>query len=86
MENMTRMSERSQLLQQTLGESPTEADLLENIWKLENLFQNHSEWLQRLEILIKVRHNTGKRKKRAFTDPCFELGHCYWTYTEADDD
>uniref|UniRef100_A0A3Q3XC86 Scavenger receptor class A member 5 n=1 Tax=Mola mola TaxID=94237 RepID=A0A3Q3XC86_MOLML len=46
MENMTRMSERSQLLQQTLGESPTEADLLENIWKLENLFQNHSEWLQ----------------------------------------
>ena len=63
MENMTRMSERSRLLQQTMGESPTEADLLENIWKLENLFQNHSEWLQRLEILIKVRHNTGKRKK-----------------------
>lgn len=54
MENVTR--ERSQMLQQTLGEASTQADLLENIWKLENLFQNHSEWLQRLEILIKVRH------------------------------
>uniref|UniRef100_A0A8P4GQY1 Scavenger receptor class A member 5 n=1 Tax=Dicentrarchus labrax TaxID=13489 RepID=A0A8P4GQY1_DICLA len=53
MENVTRMSERSRLLQQTLGESSAQADLLENIWKLENLFQNHSDWLQRLEILIK---------------------------------
>ncbi|XP_063758401.1 scavenger receptor class A member 5 [Eleginops maclovinus] len=53
MENVTRMSERSQLLQQTLGEPSTKADLLENIWKLENLFQNHSDWLQRLEILFK---------------------------------
>ncbi|XP_034056059.1 scavenger receptor class A member 5 isoform X1 [Gymnodraco acuticeps] len=53
MENVTRMSERSQRLQQTLGEPSTQADLLENIWKLENLFQNHSDWLQRLEILIK---------------------------------
>ncbi|XP_051792605.1 scavenger receptor class A member 5 [Acanthochromis polyacanthus] len=53
MENVTRMSERSRLLQQTLGEASTQADLLENIWKLENLFQNHSDWLQRLEILIK---------------------------------
>lgn len=56
MENVTRMSERSRLIQQTLGEASTQADLLENIWKLENLFQNHSDWLQRLEILIKVRH------------------------------
>ncbi|GLD49749.1 scavenger receptor class A member 5 isoform X1, partial [Lates japonicus] len=53
MENVTRMSERSRLLQQTLGEASTQADLLENIWKLENLFHNHSDWLQRLEILIK---------------------------------
>ncbi|XP_068609889.1 scavenger receptor class A member 5 [Brachionichthys hirsutus] len=53
-ENATRMSERSRLLQQNLmGEASTQADLLENIWKLENLFQNHSDWLQRLEILIK---------------------------------
>ncbi|XP_068198297.1 scavenger receptor class A member 5 [Antennarius striatus] len=52
-ENATRISERSRLLQQNLGEVSTQADLLENIWKLENLFQNHSDWLQRLEILIK---------------------------------
>uniref|UniRef100_A0A665UR55 Scavenger receptor class A member 5 n=1 Tax=Echeneis naucrates TaxID=173247 RepID=A0A665UR55_ECHNA len=55
MENVTRMSERSRLLQQTLGEASSQADLLENIWKLENIFQNHSDWLQRLELLIKVR-------------------------------
>uniref|UniRef100_UPI0037E73F0A scavenger receptor class A member 5 n=1 Tax=Semicossyphus pulcher TaxID=241346 RepID=UPI0037E73F0A len=53
MENVTRMSERSRLLQQNLGEPSTQADLLENIWKLENLFHNHSDWLTRLEILIK---------------------------------
>ncbi|XP_031717678.1 scavenger receptor class A member 5 [Anarrhichthys ocellatus] len=53
MENVTRMSEHSRLLQPTLGEASTQADLLENIWKMENLFQNHSDWLQRLEILIK---------------------------------
>lgn len=53
MENVTRMSERSRLLQQNPGEASAQADLLENIWKLENLFQNHSSWLQRLEILIK---------------------------------
>lgn len=27
----------------------TQADLLENIWKLEKLLQNHSDWLQRLD-------------------------------------
>ncbi|XP_041661219.1 scavenger receptor class A member 5 [Cheilinus undulatus] len=53
MENVTRMSERSRQPQQNPGEASTQADLLENIWKLENLFQNHSDWLQRLEILIK---------------------------------
>lgn len=61
MENVTRMSERSRLVWQTLGEGSTEADFLENIWKLENLFHNHSNWLQRLEILIKVQHVTKKR-------------------------
>lgn len=60
MENVTRMSERSRVLQQTLGETSAQADLLENIWKLENLFQNHSDWLQRLEILIKVRSTVGQ--------------------------
>ncbi|KAM7395063.1 hypothetical protein PAMA_006694 [Pampus argenteus] len=53
MENVTQISERSRLLQQNLGEAFTHADLLENIWKLENLFHNQSDWLQRLEILIK---------------------------------
>ncbi|KAM6915591.1 scavenger receptor class A member 5 [Xenentodon cancila] len=52
-ENVTRMSEHSQQLQQTFGEVSTQADLLKDIWKLENLFQNHSDWLQRMEVLIK---------------------------------
>lgn len=56
MENATRLSERSRSLQPTLDEASTQADLLENIWKLENLFTNHSEWFQRLETLIKVQH------------------------------
>lgn len=54
MDNVTRAPERSRLLQPALSETSTQADLLENIWKLENLFQNHSDWLQRLEFLIKV--------------------------------
>jgi len=67
MENTTtRTSDRSQQLSQQQQqqqqqprppgeeEASTPADLLENIWKLENLFQNHSDWLQRLEILMKV--------------------------------
>ncbi|XP_030201300.1 scavenger receptor class A member 5 [Gadus morhua] len=54
MENATRMTERSrQLTPQRSGDAATQADLLENIWKLENHSQNHSDWLQRLEILIK---------------------------------
>lgn len=74
MENVTRMSERSRLLQQTLGEASTEADLLENIWKLENLFQNHSDWLLRLEILIKVRHKTNERKRELLQCRVSNLG------------
>lgn len=54
MENGTTTSENSRTAQMAVDEASTESDLLENIWKLENLFQNHSEWLQRLEILIKV--------------------------------
>lgn len=61
MENVTRTSENSRTAQMAVGEASTESDLLENIWKLENLFQNHSEWLQRLEILIRVRQS-GKRE------------------------
>uniref|UniRef100_A0A1A7WA94 Scavenger receptor class A member 5 n=1 Tax=Iconisemion striatum TaxID=60296 RepID=A0A1A7WA94_9TELE len=52
-ENVTRISEHSNLLQHTLGEASTQADLLDYMWKLENIFQNQSNWLQRLEILIK---------------------------------
>lgn len=66
MENITRMSERSRL--QSLGVASKEADLLENIWKLENLFQNHSDWLQRLEILIKVREICVKRFKEGVSN------------------
>lgn len=54
MANVSTTSENSRTAQVAVDEASTESDLLENIWKLENLFQNHSEWLQRLEILIKV--------------------------------
>ncbi|TWW68543.1 Scavenger receptor class A member 5 [Takifugu flavidus] len=63
MENVTTTSENSRTAQMGVDEASTESDLLENIWKLENLFQNHSEWLQRLEILIKVpQWNKGIRR------------------------
>ncbi|XP_064882428.1 scavenger receptor class A member 5-like [Oncorhynchus nerka] len=48
MENMTRMGDRSRELQQSLGDISSQANLLEKIWKLENLFQNYSESLQQL--------------------------------------
>ncbi|XP_061900883.1 scavenger receptor class A member 5 [Entelurus aequoreus] len=41
-------SQRQHLLMEN-----AQGDILENIWKLENLFQNHSDWLQRLEVVIK---------------------------------
>ncbi|KAL0967430.1 hypothetical protein UPYG_G00252140 [Umbra pygmaea] len=47
-ENMTRMLDHSRQLQQSLGNISSPADLLENIWKLESLFQNHSESLVEL--------------------------------------
>ncbi|XP_046877645.1 scavenger receptor class A member 5 [Hypomesus transpacificus] len=52
MENVTRMSDRSRQLQQTLGDVSTQEDLLENIWKLENLFQNHTDSLHRLSLVM----------------------------------
>lgn len=58
MENVTRTPVHSRTAQTIAGEASTEADLLENIWKLEKLFQNHSEWLQRLESLIRVRQSS----------------------------
>ncbi|CAB1342935.1 unnamed protein product, partial [Coregonus sp. 'balchen'] len=48
MENMTRMEDRSRELQQSLGDISSQADLMENIWKLESLLQNHSESLKQL--------------------------------------
>lgn len=52
MENVTRMSDHSLQLQQTLGDVSTQEDLLENIWKLENLFQNHTDSLRRLSLVV----------------------------------
>ncbi|XP_028997281.1 scavenger receptor class A member 5 isoform X2 [Betta splendens] len=52
-ENVTRVPQDSRVPKQNLDEVTTQADLLENIWKLENLFQNHSDWLQKLEVLLK---------------------------------
>ncbi|KAL1254785.1 hypothetical protein QQF64_017014, partial [Cirrhinus molitorella] len=48
LENVTRLGEHSETLQRSLSQLPSQSDLLENIWKLESLFQNHSEQLQLL--------------------------------------
>lgn len=48
LENVTRLGDRSEALQESLGQLPSQSDLLENIWKLESLFNNHSEELQQL--------------------------------------
>ncbi|XP_062406969.1 scavenger receptor class A member 5 [Sardina pilchardus] len=48
MENMTRLGERSRDLQESVGQLSSQGDLLENIWKLESLFQNHTETLEQL--------------------------------------
>ncbi|XP_051951987.1 scavenger receptor class A member 5 isoform X2 [Xyrauchen texanus] len=48
LENMTRLGERSESMQRSLNQLPSQTDLLENIWKLESLFQNHSDQLQQL--------------------------------------
>ncbi|KAJ8009073.1 hypothetical protein DPEC_G00085070 [Dallia pectoralis] len=48
MENMTHMADPSLQLQLSRGNISAQTDFLENIWKLESLFQNHSESLQQL--------------------------------------
>ncbi|XP_043076412.1 scavenger receptor class A member 5 [Puntigrus tetrazona] len=48
LENVTRLGEHSESLQRSLSQLPSQSDLLENIWKLESLFHNHSEQLQLL--------------------------------------
>ncbi|KAL2081884.1 hypothetical protein ACEWY4_021702 [Coilia grayii] len=53
MENMTRLAGRSHDLQESLGQLSSQSDLLENIWKLENLFQNHSDALQQLGLALR---------------------------------
>lgn len=48
LENVTRLGDRSEALQESLGRLPSQSDLLENIWKLERLFYNHTEELRQL--------------------------------------
>ncbi|KAJ8270692.1 hypothetical protein GJAV_G00118110 [Gymnothorax javanicus] len=50
MENVTRMGERYRELQESVGQLTDQTDVLENIWKLENLFQNHSQILRQLGL------------------------------------
>ncbi|XP_047674998.1 scavenger receptor class A member 5 isoform X1 [Tachysurus fulvidraco] len=52
LENVTRLGDRSDALQESLGQLPSQSDLLENIWKLERLFHNHSEELRQLGHLV----------------------------------
>ncbi|KAF7694449.1 scavenger receptor class A member 5 [Silurus meridionalis] len=52
LENVTRLGDRSEALQESLGQLPSQSDLLENIWKLERLFHNHSEELRQLGHLV----------------------------------
>ncbi|KAF5900325.1 scavenger receptor class A member 5, partial [Clarias magur] len=51
-ENVTRLGDRSETLQKSFGQLPSQSDLLENIWKLERLFHNHSEELRQLGNLV----------------------------------
>ncbi|XP_056619599.1 scavenger receptor class A member 5 isoform X2 [Triplophysa dalaica] len=48
LENVTHLGERAETLQRSLSQLPSQSDLLENIWKLENLFNNQSEQLHQL--------------------------------------
>ncbi|XP_065113472.1 scavenger receptor class A member 5 isoform X1 [Paramisgurnus dabryanus] len=48
LENVTHLGEQTETLQRSLSQLPSQSDLLENIWKLETLFNNHSEQLQQL--------------------------------------
>ncbi|XP_056337208.1 scavenger receptor class A member 5 [Danio aesculapii] len=51
LENVTRLGEQSETLQTSLSQIPSQSDLLENIWKLESLFHNHTEQLRLLGLL-----------------------------------
>lgn len=48
LENVTHLGERTETLQRSLSQLPSQSDLLENIWKLESFFNNHSEQLHQL--------------------------------------
>ncbi|KAI7800121.1 scavenger receptor class A member 5, partial [Triplophysa rosa] len=48
LENVTHLGERAETLQRSLSQLPSQSDLLENIWKLENFFNNQSEQLHQL--------------------------------------
>ncbi|XP_035276529.1 scavenger receptor class A member 5 isoform X1 [Anguilla anguilla] len=52
-ENVTQMGERYRELQQSVGQLSGQTDMLENIWKLENLFQNHSQTLVQLDLALR---------------------------------
>ncbi|XP_060769891.1 scavenger receptor class A member 5 isoform X2 [Neoarius graeffei] len=54
LENVTRLGDRSEALQESLSKLPSQNDLLENIWKLERLFHNHSEELRQLGHLVQA--------------------------------
>lgn len=60
LENVTRLGDRSEALQESLGQLPSQSDLLENIWKLERLFHNHSEELRQLGT---TQMQKGKKKR-----------------------
>nr|XP_023652893.1 scavenger receptor class A member 5 [Paramormyrops kingsleyae] len=52
MENVTRLGDRYRELQQSLNQLFTQSDVLENIWKLQNLLQNHSHTLTQLGLAV----------------------------------
>ncbi|MBN3325625.1 SCAR5 protein, partial [Atractosteus spatula] len=52
-DNVTLLSERFQNLQLSMSQLSTNNDVLENIWKLENLFQNHSQTLKQLSQAVR---------------------------------
>ncbi|XP_036406107.1 scavenger receptor class A member 5 [Megalops cyprinoides] len=52
-ENVTRLGDRYRELQESLRQLSDQTDILENIWKLESLFQNHSQTLQQLGLEIR---------------------------------
>ncbi|XP_015199257.1 scavenger receptor class A member 5 isoform X2 [Lepisosteus oculatus] len=52
-DNVTLLSERFQNLQLSMSQLSTNNDFLENIWKLENLFQNHSQTLKQLSQAVR---------------------------------